>query len=177
MASPLLLLIGLRCSGKTTLGQLAARVLRVPFQDLDPLALKRLGRATVTEAFERDGEDGWRRAESQALQEALVDGAGVLALGGGTPTAPGAAASIRSAQATGRARVALLHPGERELLRRLATGRGDRPRLDSSDAAEVARLASERLPLYRSLADAVLDTRLTSEACVQRLTDLVTSGR
>lgn len=177
MASPLLLLIGLRCSGKTTLGQLAARALRVPFQDLDPLVLKRLGRTTVTEAFEQDGEDGWRRAEALALQDALADGAGVLALGGGAPTAPGAAAMIRAARATDRLRVALLHPGERELQHRLAAGRGDRPRLDSSDAAEVARLASERLPLYRSLADAVLDTRLATEACVQRLTELVTTGR
>lgn len=177
MASPLLLLIGLRCSGKTTLGQLAADALHVPFQDLDPLALKRLGRATVTEAFEHDGELGWRRAESEALQDALKDGAGVLALGGGSPTAPGAAASIRAAQSMGRARVALLHPGERELVRRLAAGRGDRPRLDADVATEVMRLSQERLPLYRSLADAVIDTRLATPACVRRLTALITTGR
>jgi shikimate kinase len=176
VASPLLLLIGLRCSGKTTLGQLAARTLNVPFQDLDPLALARLGRATVTEAFEKDGEEGWRRAEALALKDVLAAGAGVLSLGGGTPTAPGAAAAIRSAQSTGRTRVALLHPGERELLRRLAAGRGDRPRLGQNDASEVAHLAAQRLPLYRSLADAVLDTRLETDACVRRLAALVTVG-
>jgi shikimate kinase len=177
VASPLLLLIGLRCSGKTTLGQLAADALHAPFQDLDPLALKRLGCTTVTEAFEQHGEAAWRRAESEALQDALHHGAGVLALGGGSPTAPGAAASIRSAQSSARARVALLHPGERELVRRLAAGRGDRPRLDADDAAEVMRLSQERLPLYRSLADAVIDTRLETQACVRRLTELVRTDR
>lgn len=177
MASPLLLLIGLRCSGKTTLGQLAAHSLRLPFQDLDPLALRRLGCDTVTEAFERFGEARWRRAESEALEDALRDGSGVLALGGGSPTAPGAAAAIRAAQSTDRARVALLHPGERELIRRLTAARGDRPRLAPDDAAEVMRLSRERLPLYLSLADAVIDTRLEPEACLRRLTALVTTGR
>jgi len=148
----------------------------VTFNDLDPLALARLGRDSVTQAFEIDGEPAWRQAEAAALEQAL-QGAGVLALGGGTPTAPGAAARIRAAQASGCVRVALLHPGEAELVRRLRSGRGDRPRLDADDAAEVARLSIERLPLYRSMADAVIDTRADESACVGRLCALVTGGR
>jgi shikimate kinase len=175
VASPLLLLIGLRCSGKTTLGQAAAGALEHAFQDLDPLTLARLGRESVAEAFDRDGEAAWRRAESEALHDILRRGTGVLALGGGTPTAPGAAARIRQAQLERRVVVALLHPGETELVRRLSLGRGDRPRLAASDAAEVARNCAERLPLYRSLADGVIDTRQPEDACVRRLCELFTT--
>jgi shikimate kinase len=39
------------------------------------------------------------------------------------------------------------------------------------------RLSQERLPLYRSLADAVIDTRLETQACVRRLTELVRTDR
>jgi len=177
VASPLLLLIGLRCSGKTTLGEAAARAMGSSFQDLDPLALGRLGRPTVTEAFALDGEAAWRRAESEALTDALREASGVLSLGGGAPTAPGAAAAIRAAQSEGRARVALLHPGEAELVRRLTAARGDRPKLAADDASEVLHMAAERLPLYRSLADAVIDTRLGPALCVERLRTLVTTGR
>jgi shikimate kinase len=152
-----------------------ARALELPFQDLDPLVLARLGRESVVEAFERDGEPAWRQAESETLREVLRHGAGVVALGGGTPTAPGAAVALRQAQASHRARIALLHPGETELLRRLTLGRGDRPRLAGNDAAEVARSCAQRLPLYRSMADAVIDTRLPESECIRRLRALLTN--
>ena len=179
MASPpLLLLIGLRCSGKTTLGQAVTKAVALPFRDLDPLALTRLGAASVGEAFERHGEAGWRRAESEALHEALQDArGGVLALGGGSPTAPGAASLIRASQSKGASVVALLHPGPDELIRRLGATRGDRPRLDTDDHAEVRRLSEERLPFYRSLADATVDTRRPASACVTRLAALLRTSR
>lgn len=176
--APLLLLIGLRCSGKTTLGAATAKAIGAPFQDLDERALALLGCTSVTEAFERHHELGWRHAEGRALQDALHAGTGgVLAVGGGTPTAPTACESIRAAQSAGWLRVALLHPGNQTLARRLSTHRGDRPRLATDDAAEVARLSGERLPLYRSLADITVDTRQPAGHCVARLTALLTNGR
>ena len=177
-ATPLLLLTGLRCSGKTTLGRAAAEAMSIAFRDLDPLTLSRIGAASVHEAFARVGEPGWRRAEAEALAAAMEDGVGgVLALGGGTPTAPGAATTIRHAQAAGVARVALLDPGPQALLQRLSTGRGDRPALADDDRLEVMRLGAERLPLYRSLADATIDTRLPERDGVRRLCMLLTTGR
>ena len=176
--NPLLLLIGLRCSGKTTLGEAVALSLGVTCQDLDALALARLGCASVSEAFERHGESEWRAAESASLLGVLeAPTLGVLSLGGGAATTPAAAAAIRSAQASRRAVVALLHPGEEELVRRLGRGRGDRPRLARDDAAEVRRLSTDRLPLYRSLADASVDTRLPMSACTRRLVAITRLGR
>ena len=179
MASPpLLLLAGLRCSGKTTLGAAVAARLGVAFQDLDTLVLARLEARSVTEAWQVHGEAGWRQAEAEALAAHITSGtSGVLSLGGGTPTAPGAAACIRSAQAMGHATLALLDPGEDELARRLHAGRGDRPKLGADAAEEVARLRAGRLPLYRSMADALIDTRLPESDCVTRLAELLSRGR
>lgn len=176
--APLLLLIGLRCSGKTTLGTASARAVGAPFEDLDARVLTLLGCTSITEAFERHHESGWRRAEGRALSEAMhASEGGVLAVGGGTPTAPGACEAIRAAQVEGWLRVALLHPGNETLTRRLSLHRGDRPRLAADDAAEVARLADARLPLYRSLADITVDTRHPAGHCVARLSALLTNGR
>jgi shikimate kinase len=176
--APLLLLIGLRCSGKTTLGTATAKAIGASFEDLDARALALLDCTSVIEAFERHHESGWRHAEAQALREALKTPAGgVLAVGGGTPTAPTACESIRAAQSEGWLRVALLHPGNTTLAQRLSKHRGDRPRLAAEDSAEVTRLAHERLPLYRSLADITVDTRQPAGHCVARLSALLTDGR
>ncbi|QKK09395.1 MAG: hypothetical protein HND58_15335 [Planctomycetota bacterium] len=97
-----LLLIGLRGSGKSTLGRLVAERLVADglvaaFSDLDDAVLARLGHATVAEAWNTLGEPAFRTAETACLRErvpaALDDGTPqvVVALGGGTPTAPGAA--------------------------------------------------------------------------------------
>jgi len=160
------------------LGEAVARTLSIPWSDLDPIVLDQLGCQSVSEAFERHGEAAWRKVEAEALVAALDEpGPGVLSLGGGVPTSPRAASAIRHAQARRRAVVALLHPGEGELVRRLAAGRGDRPRLGEGDADEVRRLASSRLPLYRSLADAVVDTRRPPPECVDALSWLMLRGR
>jgi shikimate kinase len=164
-----LLLIGLRCSGKTTLGQTLAKAAGVTWTDLDPHTLGLLECSSVHEAFERHGEAGWRQAEARALDMVMDAGHGVISLGGGTPTAPAAAAAIRAAQARGHAMVALLDPGPRELVRRLAGSRGDRPALAKDDREEVRRLGSARLPLYRSLADLTVDSGLSPARCVERL--------
>ncbi len=173
--SPLLLLIGLRCSGKTTLGKATAQSLNLPCADLDPSVLAALGCSTVTEAFAFHGERGWRDAEAAAFRQALdASDIRVLSVGGGTPTTAGSAAAIRQGQQQGWLRVALLDPGQEELIKRLQASRGDRPTLASDPMDEVSRLAAERMPLFRSLADMVIDTREPLAACVQRLATLLT---
>jgi shikimate kinase len=172
-----LLLIGLRCSGKTTLGRALAKAAGVTWTDLDPHTLGLLACSSVHEAFERHGEAGWRQAEARALSMVLDAGHGVISLGGGTPTAPAAAATIRTAQARGRAMVALLDPGPAELLRRLAGARGDRPVLAKDDREEVRRLGAARLPLYRSLADLTVDSGLPPARCVDRLLAAIRTRR
>ena len=178
-ASTILVLIGLRLSGKSTLGPIAARQLGLEFVDLDDAVLKHLGATNVTDAFGLLGEHAWRAGESAELARLLgAKKSCVLSLGGGTPMALGAEQILRQAQARGEIFIALLDPGESELAMRLANNRGDRPPLPSSvltgdaraDAAtEVRALFESRMPLYRALANVIVDTKQSQIACVEKL--------
>ena len=61
---------------------------------------------------------------------------------------------------------------------RLANNRGDRPPLPTSistgdaradAAAEVRALFESRMPLYRALANVIVDTKQSQNACVEKL--------
>jgi len=155
----MILLIGLRGSGKTTLGRALAESLSTSFTDLDAVTLRRMGRPSVADAWCAEGEDAFREAEVEALRELISGegGWGVIALGGGTPTASGAEPVLRETNA----RIVYLR-GEPELLRRrLPTGDDpDRPSLTGADPLEeIERIFARRDPLYRSLAHVVIELR------------------
>jgi shikimate kinase len=155
-------LIGLRGSGKTTLGRLLAARRAVPFVDLDDRTLALGGHASVSAMFRDVGEPAFRAAERAALEAALeLDAAAgsAIALGGGTPTAPGARAMLEAARDAGRIRIVLLEAPPAVLGARLAVAPGDRPLLMGADfAEEAALLAERRMPAYRALAQATVDT-------------------
>jgi XRE family aerobic/anaerobic benzoate catabolism transcriptional regulator len=82
-------LIGLRGGGKSTLGQLAAERLGVPFIELDKEIEKRSG-ATLSEIFDMFGQETFRRAEREALDDVLRRHKGfVIATSGSIVTEPG----------------------------------------------------------------------------------------
>ena len=152
--SPTILLIGLRGSGKSTLGRLLADHLGRAFIDLDELTLQQMGFDTVTEAWADQGEPAFREAEIAALRGAIGNG-GVIALGGGTPMAPGAEPLIASSGATSiylRAQPALLRD-------RLTASLGDdRPSLTGADPLdEIERIFNERDAKYRMIADHTIE--------------------
>jgi len=95
----------------------------------------------------------------------------VIALGGGTPTAPGAKAQLLRARSEGRACIVLLDAPIDVLTGRLAEGTIDRPPLTDLPArAEMERLALDRMDVFRQLADATIDTgALTTDAAVGEL--------
>jgi XRE family transcriptional regulator, aerobic/anaerobic benzoate catabolism transcriptional regulator len=63
-------LIGLRGGGKSTLGQLLAKHLGIPFIELDREIERRSG-ATLSEIFDMFGQEHFRRAERDALNDVL----------------------------------------------------------------------------------------------------------
>ena len=63
-------LLGLRGAGKSTLGALAAKQLKVPFVELDALAAKHAG-MSLSSMFEVHGEAYFHRIEREALRELL----------------------------------------------------------------------------------------------------------
>lgn len=169
-----IILIGLRASGKSTAGARAAAQLAWPFIDLDDRTAARLNAPTVSEAFSSAGEPAFRAAEAGALAELLHAplAPAVVSLGGGTPTAPGAADLLRAAQARGDITIIYLRASVPTLKARLArTDIAARPPLTGAGTIdEVQAVFDARDPLYTSLASQVIDTdAMTTEAVMREL--------
>ncbi len=82
-AGPHLFLVGMMGSGKSTVGRLCAAALDRPFVDLDA-EVERLGGRSIADLFAAEGEDGFRRRESEALAGVAASGVpSVVACGGG----------------------------------------------------------------------------------------------
>ncbi len=75
-------LIGFMGAGKTTVGKILAKRLKLAFIDLDGMIEKELN-LTIQEIFSRYGEDFFRDAETKALRSIADKDRYVVATGGG----------------------------------------------------------------------------------------------
>lgn len=138
-------------SGKTTLGKRLARECNVPFIDLDREIERRTG-VTVATVFEIEGEAGFRNRESKLLAEICDDGEMIVATGGGSVLQP--LNRIRM-QASGW--IVYLHASANLVYSRTRTDRA-RPLLQVADPlAKIKQLLDQRDPLYREIADMVVE--------------------
>ena len=166
MQEPNLILIGLRASGKSTLGRLLAQELGRDFVDLDRVVSQKMNATGPGEVIEREGIEAFRFAETEALRAVLETPNQIIALGGGTPTAPGAAELLRDADA----RIVYLRATPETLRARLTeSDNTDRPALVGSDVLdEVQILFEQRDPLYQDLAESVVHTDGVRESSLLR---------
>ncbi len=163
-AKPDLILIGLRACGKSTIGRLMAQRLGVGFVDLDDVTSELLESSGAGEAIETHGIEAFREAEGKALASVLEGTGRVIALGGGTPTADGCAAMLKS----DGCRVVYLRALAKTLCERLKNADNvDRPALVEGDVVdEVETLFEQRDGLYRELAESVIHVDGVSEEAV-----------
>ncbi len=147
-----LYLVGLMGAGKTTVGRLLARRLKLRFLDSDHEIERRCG-VKVPVIFEIEGETGFRSRESQAIAELTTLEGIVLATGGGVVMS-GENRRLLGASGT----VVYLCARPEDLYERVRHDR-NRPLLATPDPlARLHELYAERDPLYRALADLVVDT-------------------
>jgi len=146
---PRVVLVGPPAAGKTTVGRLLADRLSVPFFDTDDLVVDRAGKP-VSDIFVDDGEEEFRRLEAEAVAEALTRDA-VVALGGGAVLAE------QNRKRLAGHPVVLLAAGVPTSAARVGLNR-DRPLLLGNPRQRLRQLLAERLPLYREVAVAEVDT-------------------
>ena len=163
----ILVLMGLRGSGKSTLSRAAAAVLSRPAIDLDDRTAALLGASAAGEALRLQGLPAFREAEVRALCDVMKDPPCVLALGGGTPTAPGALSIFASLKRDDPPRLVYLRASVETLRARLALDTTQRPSLTGLPVAEeIAKLHAARDGLYTMLADRVVMVDGRTEADV-----------
>ncbi len=139
-----LFLYGPPGSGKTTVGQLLASHLDLPFIDLD-LVISGQSGMSIPEIFSTEGEEGFRLRERQALEQILTPNPGIIALGGGTLLDPENRALVEA-----RGMVVSLLASEPDLLIRLEADKSRRPLLGGDMRARLSSLMAERGEHYRS---------------------------
>jgi shikimate kinase/3-dehydroquinate synthase len=141
-----LVFIGFMGAGKTTVARAAGDALGLGAADLDAVLEERLGKP-IARVFAEDGETAFRAAEESVALELLGSpGAGVVALGGGTPV------SERVRQALVEHAVVWL---DVDLQTAWARAEGEQRPL-ASDQAAFARLFAAREPVYGAVADVIL---------------------
>ncbi|MDP5009378.1 MAG: shikimate kinase AroK, partial [Glaciimonas sp.] len=145
-------LIGLMGSGKTTVGRQLARRLNKTFIDSDHEIEARTG-ASIPLIFEIEGEASFRQREEEVISDLTKRDDLVLATGGGAILNPHNRALLG-----GRGTVIYLRASVHSILQR--TGRDkNRPLLQTADPRRVLEeLSRQRDPLYRAIADIIIDT-------------------
>ena len=158
-------LVGLMGAGKTTVGRLLARRLKLRFFDSDQEIERRCG-VKVPLIFEIEGEAGFRGREEQAIAELTAMEGIVLATGGGAVLACDSRRHLAS-----RGTVVYLNARPEDLYERVRHDR-NRPLLATADPLERLReLHAAREAVYRGIADLVVDTGAQSVQLLVR--DLV----
>jgi shikimate kinase len=148
--SPRAVLVGAPGAGKSTIGAMVAEALGVPFLDVDS-DIEAVAGKPIPDIFIDDGEERFRKLETQAVIAALERFDGVLALGGGAVLAPENRAALAGQT------VVYLVVDVPDAISRVGLGQG-RPLLALNPRATLRHLLSQRRPLYEEVATITVNT-------------------
>lgn len=145
-------IIGMRGSGKTTIGQILARRMTMPFYELDDLIENDTG-LSLGEIFDLEGEQYYRAVEEKTLERVLKRSPGVIAAGGGLVMNPTALFLLKL-----HGFVVWLQASPEALIARVRSSK-DQSRLSAHPqvSKQLKAILDRRTPYYAQ-ADLVLDT-------------------
>jgi shikimate kinase len=155
-------LVGLMGAGKTTVGRQLAKQLNKTFIDSDHEIEVRTG-VRIPVIFEIEGEAGFRKREETIIDALTAQSDIVLGTGGGAVLSAANRELLKS-----RGMVVYLRGSPDQLYERTRHDK-NRPLLQTEDPlAKLRALYAERDPLYREVADIVVDTGRQSVASLTR---------
>lgn len=154
-----IILVGMPGCGKSTVASLISEATGRDLIDTDSLIVNSEGRS-IPEIFASDGEEYFRLCEHRAATQAGKQSGKVIATGGGIVTRRENLDALRQ-----NGRIFFI---ERDLS---LLSRDGRPLSQSGD---LATMYAQRLPLYRSFADARVNNSLTAADCADEIVKLFT---
>ncbi|WP_124100857.1 shikimate kinase [Ruminococcus sp. Marseille-P6503] len=154
-------LCGFMGCGKSTIGRLLAKRLGTGFTDLDTYIEKKEG-LRIPEIFEKYGEDHFRAAETEALEELGAAG-GVVATGGG------ALLSDANAQTAANNGTAIFIDTPFEICYGRIKGDKNRPIAYNSTKEQLLERFEYRRPLYMKNSRAAVDGSGTPLGIVEQI--------
>ena len=162
-------LIGPMGAGKSTIGKYLSEMLHMDLYDSDQEIERRTG-ADIAWVFDVEGEEGFRKREEQVISDLSEMQGIVLATGGGAIKS-----SLTRNRLSARGIVVYLEtPIEKQLARTQRDKR--RPLLQTEEPPRevLTRLAEEREPLYREIAEYVVRTdELTAKQVATQIVELL----
>lgn len=151
-----IILIGYRCTGKTSVGRTVAEKLDLPFYDTDQMIAGRIGKTIKTWVAEK-GWTSFRQEEKEVIKGIIPLKPGLISLGGGAVMDPEIREILKS-----MGRIVWLTAGVNTILDRMKSDPkniDNRPPLSDKDwETEINELLVLRSPVYRQLADLSIET-------------------
>ena len=142
-------LVGMPGSGKSALGRRVALKLQTPYLDTDAYLTEITGMNTA-QIYETFGETAFRDGETHLLRELITATPGIISTGGGTALREENRKLMRA-----NGYVVLIDRPIDDILLDIRAEK--RPLLAQKGREEIERIYEERMPIYRSVADVVLD--------------------
>lgn len=147
-----IVLIGFMGTGKTVLGKILAKSLKMEFIDTDSLIEEKDGKS-VARIFCENGERYFRKLERDVIKVVSRKNNAVISTGGGVVLSPGNMKQLRR-----NGVIICLKSKPEVILKRIKRQKGIRPLLNKPDPLkEIRSLLRERAPYYKQ-ADFVIDT-------------------
>jgi len=147
-----IVLIGMRGSGKTTIGKLLAKRLGKQFIEMDELIVQKVGHS-IPEIVNRYGWEKFRDVEQEITREVARWDNVVNATGGGVVTRE---ENIRQLKKKGK--LVWLKANTDTLLRRVGNDQSRPSLTGKSQREDMEAVLADRSPIYEQVADFIIDT-------------------
>ncbi|MFR1517540.1 MAG: shikimate kinase [Clostridia bacterium] len=160
-----LILIGMPCSGKSSIGKYLAQHYRLEFYDMDEEIVK-AANLSIQEIFEKKGEAAFRELETQVTISLSEKQNALIATGGGIVTREN---NMRYFQKKGSL-IVFIHRDFCKLATTPKRIMDKRPMLQKTSFDKLLKLYKTRLPLYRKYCDIEIHNDSNKDDAVREIT-------
>ena len=160
-----LVFLGMMGSGKSSIGNLVSKKLNLPFVDIDSLIVENAG-MSVSEIFEKKGEDYFRNLEEKITFKCLKKIKNVVSLGGGGFINDKIRKEILSNHFS-----FWLNCNESTLMKRIK-GSKKRPLAFKSTDQEIKKMIKDRSKIYSNAQFKINCNKLTKTEIIKKIINI-----